>query len=68
MTKKLKKAPAQTLNKMSGNYNGAELKPFDGRPGSMDAFSKPSLVNDTLVKHKPMSYMTSSVSTPFYTT
>lgn len=24
-------------------YNGAELRPFEGRPGAMDAFSLPSL-------------------------
>lgn len=28
-----------------GTYDGAELKPFDGRPGAMDAFSLPSLVS-----------------------
>jgi hypothetical protein len=26
-----------------GHYDGAELKPFEGRPGSMDAFYLPSL-------------------------
>lgn len=26
-------------------YNGAELKPFDGRPRAMDAHRLPSLVN-----------------------
>lgn len=26
-------------------YQGTELKPFTGRPGAMDAFSKPSIVN-----------------------
>ena len=67
MTKKLKKAPAPRLNKMAGQYDGAELRPYNGRPGAMDAFDKPSLVNGQLVKHKPMSYMTSAVSTPFYT-
>lgn len=25
-----------------GSYHGAELRPFDGRPGAMDAFDKPS--------------------------
>ena len=24
-------------------YDGAELRPFDGRPGAMDAFALPSL-------------------------
>lgn len=27
----------------SGCYDGAELRPFDGRPGAMDAYSLPSL-------------------------
>ena len=27
----------------SGRYDGAELKPFQGRPGSMDAYGLPSL-------------------------
>lgn len=26
-------------------YNGQELKPYNGRPGSMDAFKLPSLQN-----------------------
>ena len=67
MKKKQKPTPPQLINKMAGKYDGAELRHYDGRPGAMDAFSKPSLVNGQLVKHKPMSYMTSSVSTPFYT-
>lgn len=25
-----------------GDYDGKELRPFDGRPGAMDAFSLPS--------------------------
>jgi hypothetical protein len=32
-----------------GNYAGLELKPFEGRPGAMDAFALPSLVNGRLV-------------------
>ena len=27
----------------TGRYDGAELKPFTGRPGSMDAYALPSL-------------------------
>jgi hypothetical protein len=27
----------------TGRYDGAELKPFTGRPGSMDAYTLPSL-------------------------
>lgn len=41
----------------SGTYDGAELRPFDGRPGSMDAYALPSRVGDKLVHHtgpKPM--------------
>jgi len=26
-----------------GSYQGSELKAYDGRPGAMDAFDKPSL-------------------------
>jgi len=29
----------------TGRYDGAELKPFTGRPGSMDAYGLPSLRN-----------------------
>ncbi len=27
-------------------YRGEELKPFTGRPGAMDAFKLPSLINE----------------------
>lgn len=30
---------------LSSTYDGQELKPFDGRPGAMDAYRLPSLVN-----------------------
>ncbi len=30
-------------------YSGEELKPFDGRPGAMDAFKLPSLINEQRV-------------------
>lgn len=30
---------------VSGDYIPVELRPFDGRPGAMDAFSLPSVVN-----------------------
>ena len=33
-----------------GSYNGAELRPFDGRPGAMDAFQLPSLVDGRQVE------------------
>ena len=28
-----------------GTYDGAELRPYEGRPGAMDAFELPSVVN-----------------------
>lgn len=33
-------------------YTGAELAPFDGRPGSMDAFDLPSVVNGERIPHR----------------
>jgi len=33
-----------------GTYNGAELRPFDGRPGAMDAFDLPSVVGGVPVE------------------
>lgn len=41
----------------SKHYNGAELRPFTGRPGAMDAYSLPSLKNGKQVpagRIKPM--------------
>ena len=35
----------------SGRYDGAELKPFQGRPGSMDAYTLPSLDNGLRVAY-----------------
>jgi hypothetical protein len=35
----------------SGRYDGAELKPFTGRPGSMDAYTLPSLDNGLRVAY-----------------
>ena len=66
MTKKQKPTPAPQINKMAGTYDGAELRPFTGRPGAMDAFDKPSLINGQRQDHKPMSYMTSNVFAPIY--
>jgi hypothetical protein len=34
--------PTHNTLKDPGTYNGAELRPFDGRPGAMDAFKLPS--------------------------
>lgn len=42
MSKKTTIAKPQTFSKMHGTYDGAELRPYVGRPGAMDAFSKPS--------------------------
>lgn len=36
------KVPARTLQQQ-GLYDGAELQPYEGRPGAMDAFHLPSL-------------------------
>ncbi|CAB4198220.1 hypothetical protein UFOVP1309_61 [uncultured Caudovirales phage] len=66
MSKKQKPTPAPQINKMEGTYNGAELHPFTGRPGAMDAFEKPSLINGERQDHRRMAYMTSNVLTPFY--
>ena len=33
-------------------YDGAELRPFEGRPGSMDAFNLPSRMGAHLVYRK----------------
>jgi hypothetical protein len=33
------------------SYDGRELKPFEGRPGAMLAFSLPSLRDGVLVPH-----------------
>ena len=30
------------ISVMTGHYDGRELRPFDGRPGAMDAYSLPS--------------------------
>lgn len=33
-----------------GAYSGAELKPYQGRPGAMDAFRLPSRIGSRLVE------------------
>lgn len=65
MTKKQKPTPPQLINKMDGKYDGAELRPYEGRPGAMDAFTKPSLVGDKLMPHKHAIGM-SSKAVPAY--
>ena len=64
MTKKLQKVLAYKVKEDA--YDGAELRPYQGRPGAMDAFSKPSLINGERQEHKQIVYMTSAISTPFY--
>jgi len=61
MQKKQKPAPAQLINKMEGKYDGAELRPYCGRPGAMDAFSKPSRIGDNFIEHRPPIVISSSV-------
>ncbi len=63
MTKKQKPAPSQLINKMAGKYDDAELRPYCGRPGAMDAFSKPSRINDELRDYKPPMLMSSNAVT-----
>ena len=67
MTKKQKPTPPQTISKMLGTYDGAELRSYTTRPNAMDAFTKPSVINGERQNHKPMAYMTSKILTPFYT-
>lgn len=31
-------------HRKAATYNGAELRPFNGRPGAMDAYALPSVV------------------------
>ena len=39
----VREAPVRNSN-AKGTYAGAELQPFSGRPGAMDAYALPSLV------------------------
>ncbi len=34
--------PPRQVDVMRGHYNGAELRPYNGRPGAMDAYRLPS--------------------------
>jgi|TARA_R110000796_G_scaffold59629_3_gene137589 hypothetical protein len=47
--KKPAPTPSNIINKMAGTYDYAELRPFTGREGAMDAFKMPSLIGDKLV-------------------
>jgi hypothetical protein len=42
-------AAANTTPRTSGHYSGAELKPYQGRPGSLDFLALPSLMGKTRV-------------------
>lgn len=42
----------RTLDWHRGSYDGAELRPYTGRPGSMDAYSKPSVESGQRVERK----------------
>ena len=63
-----KKKPQKTVVKHigSGTYDGAELLPFNGRIGAMDAYSLPSLQGDLRVKHRPMVALSSKAVVPYY--
>lgn len=66
MPKKQKPAPSQLINNMAGKYDGAELRPYCGRPGAMDAFSKPSRIGDNFIEHRPpMGISSSAVSSGY---
>lgn len=63
MIKKQKPAPSQLINKMEGKYDGAELRPYCGRPGAMDAFSKPSRIGNDFIQHRaPVAISSNAVS------
>jgi hypothetical protein len=51
---------------MAGKYDGAELRPYCGRPGAMDAFSKPSRIGDNFIEHRPPMGISSSVVSAGY--
>jgi hypothetical protein len=48
------KAASRTLVNAGSRvaYNGAELRPYNGRPGAMDAYSLPSLQADRRVHYR----------------
>jgi len=45
-------AAARSTSRMAGHYNGAELRPYDGRPSSLDFLALPSLMGKTRVYRK----------------
>lgn len=42
------KTPFTMIDKMAGQYDGRELMPYTGRPGAMDAYKLPSLMQGSL--------------------
>lgn len=52
MVVNMNETPPPSLNRMVGVYVPLELKPFDGRPGAMDAFKLPSLIANVQVFRK----------------
>ena len=48
----IKRIVAESTLGKRGNYDGAELRPFDGRPGSMDAYALPSMANGIAVPRR----------------
>lgn len=51
-SKKQNTATDSNKPKDDNTYNGAELKPYIGRPGAMDAYQLPSMVSGVRVPHK----------------
>jgi hypothetical protein len=51
---------------MAGKYDGAELRPYCGRPGAMDAFSKPSRIGHNFIEHRPPMGISSTVVSAGY--
>lgn len=48
MTQSIKPTPPTMIDKMKGIYDGKELRPYTGRPGAMDAYKLPSLMQGGL--------------------
>lgn len=52
--------PVLAIKASTAPYNGAELRPFEGRPGAMDAFALPSLQAGKRVERKKPGLIMSS--------
>jgi hypothetical protein len=61
-----KPTPSPLVNKLAGKYDGAELKAYTGRPGAMDAFSKPSRIGHNFIEHRPPMGISSTVVSAGY--